>query len=94
MNDYLICTSVFTDDTPEFTDNGESLPAKTEDSNTEPISAEETDTVSAYMDIDVFREYMTFDSPFLFSVGFAFATLLILLTYGVFKVFGLIRIKT
>lgn len=47
----------------------------------------------AYVDLDFFTDTLDNLCVPAFSLGFASATLLVLITYGVFKAFGLVRIK-
>lgn len=47
--------------------------------------------VDKFLNMDFIREIFTSYAA-VFAIGFGFATVLILLTYGVFKAFGLVRI--
>lgn len=49
---------------------------------------------AAYIDVPATELILTKQMPLTFAYGFAMATLFILLTYGVFKAFGLVRIKS
>mgnify|MGYP004482399607 CR=1 FL=1 len=50
-----------------------------------------SDFVDKFLNMDFINELFTSYAK-LFAVGFAFATVLILLTFGVFKAFSLVRI--
>lgn len=49
---------------------------------------------TAYIDVPATELVLTKQMPLTFAYGFAMATTFILLTYGVFKAFGLVRIKS
>lgn len=55
------------------------------------VSALASDFVSQFMNIDLITEVLTTYAK-AFALGFAFSTLLILATYGVFKALGFIHI--
>lgn len=50
-----------------------------------------SDFVDKFMNMDFINE-IVLEYAKIFAIGFAFTTLLILITYGVFKAFGLVRI--
>lgn len=54
----------------------------------------DTEFVTKYMNFEFFETLLKEDFVYIFLTGFAFATVLVLLTYGAFKAFGLIRIKS
>lgn len=58
--------------------------------NVSGISADFTDK---FLNMDFINEILTQYAK-VFAMGFALATLLILLTYGVFKAFSLVRIES
>lgn len=49
--------------------------------------------ISPYIDVDAFNRLTTEDFPYIFGIAFAGSTIIVLLTYGVFKAISLIRIK-
>lgn len=57
----------------------------------ENVSTVTADFVDKYMNLDFIKEIFTSYAS-VFAIGFAFATVLILLTFGVFKAFSLVRI--
>lgn len=57
----------------------------------ENASTVTADFVDKYMNLDFIKEIFTSYAS-VFAIGFAFATVLILLTFGVFKAFSLVRI--
>lgn len=60
-------------------------------SNVENVSTVTADFVDKYMNLDFIKEIFTSYAS-VFAIGFAFATVLILITFGVFKAFSLVRI--
>ena len=60
-------------------------------STVENASAVTAEFVDKYMNLDFIKEIFTSYAS-VFAIGFAFATVLILLTFGVFKAFSLVRI--
>lgn len=50
-----------------------------------------SDFIDKFMNMDFIKEIFTSYAG-VFAIGFAFSTVLILLTYGVFKAFSLVRI--
>ena len=60
-------------------------------STVENVSTVTADFVDKYMNLDFIKEIFTSYAS-VFAIGFAFATVLILLTFGVFKAFSLVRI--
>ena len=60
-------------------------------SNVENVSTVTADFVDKYMNLDFIKEIFTSYAS-VFAIGFAFATFLILITFGVFKAFSLVRI--
>ena len=57
----------------------------------ENAAAATSEFVSNFLNMDFINEIMT-NYAKLFGIGFAFATVLVLLTFGVFKAFSLVRI--
>ena len=57
----------------------------------ENVSAVASDFTDKFMNMDFIKEIFTSYAG-VFAIGFAFATVLILLTFGVFKAFSLVRI--
>lgn len=82
----FIADSVYTD--PEA---AESIASEFSDLAT-TAGAVTSDFVEKYLSMDFINEILTNYSK-LFAVGFAFTTVLVLLTYGVFKAFSLVRIE-
>ena len=60
-------------------------------STAENVSAVASDFIDKYMNMDFIKEIFTSYAG-VFAIGFAFATVLILITFGVFKAFSLVRI--
>ena len=57
----------------------------------ETVSAVASDFIDKFMNMDFIKEIFTSYAG-VFAIGFAFATVLILITFGVFKAFSLVRI--
>ena len=57
----------------------------------ENASAVASDFTDRFMNMDFIKEIFTSYAG-VFAIGFAFATVLILITFGVFKAFSLVRI--
>ena len=55
------------------------------------IATSASEFVQNFLNMDFINEIMT-NFAKLFGIGFAFTTILVLITYGVFKAFSLIRI--
>ena len=53
-----------------------------------------SDFVDKYLSMDFINDLLSNNFVKIFAVGFAFTSLLILLTYGVFKAFSLVRIDS
>ncbi|MFR8222188.1 MAG: hypothetical protein ACLU9T_14740 [Blautia faecis] len=51
-----------------------------------------SDFLDKFMNMDFIKEIFTSYAGNVFAIGFAFATVLILITFGVFKAFSLVRI--
>lgn len=60
-------------------------------STAENVSALASDFIDKFMNMDFIKEIFTSYAG-VFAIGFAFATVLILITFGVFKAFSLVRI--
>ena len=60
-------------------------------STVENASAVASDFVDKFINLDFIKEIFTSYAS-VFAIGFAFTTVLILLTFGVFKAFSLVRI--
>lgn len=60
-------------------------------STVENASAVASDFVNKFINLDFIKEIFTSYAS-VFAIGFAFATVLILITFGVFKAFSLVRI--
>ena len=60
-------------------------------SGNEPETFVASDFLDKFMNMDFIKEIFTSYAG-VFAIGFAFATVLILITFGVFKAFSLVRI--
>ena len=77
---------------PVYADSDSDVSVSEVDSATDSDVSVITGNYENYINTDMFSN-LSGSYAQTFSIGFAFATILVLLTYGVFKAFSLVRIE-